>query len=78
MVSVVEEIVDGIGVVAEEPQSQPVVVAVLHDSQVRRRSDDEAGSFRQTSGAERLSESNAGVACIAEQGHARAAGSGWR
>jgi len=36
MVGVVEAGIDGVGIEAEEPGPEPVVVAVLEDSQIRR------------------------------------------
>ena len=47
VVGVVERGVDRRRVLAEEPRPQPVVVAVLHDPQIRRRGDDESSAIRQ-------------------------------
>ena len=67
VVGVVERGVDRLRVEAEEPRPEPVVVAVLHDPQVRRRGQDEAHAVRQAAGPERRGGARARVARVAEE-----------
>src|ERR1035437_1171216 len=70
VMGVVQKLVYGRGVVAQEPESEPIVVAVLHDAQIWRRRDNEAGLFRQAARAQGLSESDPRIAGVAEKGDA--------
>ena len=67
VVGVVERRVDLPRVEAEEPRPQPVVVAVLHDPQVRRRGHDEAGAIGQAAGPQRGLRPRRHVAGVAQQ-----------
>ena len=79
MVGVVEQVVDRGGVVAEQPQPQPVVVAVLDHPQVGRRGDDEAGPLGQAAGSQRLAETHARRRARRPAGRCPgSAGTGWR
>ena len=68
VMGVVERRVDGAGIEPEEPRPQPVVVAVLHDPEVRRRGHHQPGTLR----APATTESGAGarrqVPGVTEQG----------
>ena len=70
MVGVVEGGVDRPGVEPEEPCPQPVVVAVLHDTEVGRRRDDKPGSVRSAAGAQRGPNPGRDVPRVAEEGDA--------
>jgi hypothetical protein len=66
------------GVVAEQPQPQPVVVAVLHDPQVGRRGDHQPGPLRQAAGAQGSRNRTPASRASPSRAIPRAAGSGWR
>ena len=67
VVGVVERRVDLARVEPEEPGPQPVVVAVLDDSQIGRRRDDEPGAVRPAQVAQGRAGTRRDVACVAEE-----------
>ena len=74
MVGIVEGRVDRPRVLPEQPRPEPVVVAVLHDAEVRRRRDDEANTLGQAPVAEGGPCSARAVPRVPEEGDPRRAG----